>query len=224
MPTNPPTTENRNLTTLTTISLQYASLVQKGHCPLGMYVVPSATDPLHWDAVLFIHQGYYEDAVLKFQITFPSDYPVHPPTVQFVTDIFHPLISNNDGNFNFHAGGFRPWQPKIHNIFGILHFVKASFDKETLDTISEHDCPNKEAFRLCHQSLPSFAALAKQSASLSISSSALYDKDHPSMTGKATDGIIFEELEQDQLQEWRTKLGLQSWDYEDQADKGSHKV
>src|ERR1700722_12336824 len=43
----------------TAVSLEYASLRYKGHCPLGMYVIPSAESLLVWDAVLFVHQGLY---------------------------------------------------------------------------------------------------------------------------------------------------------------------
>ncbi len=28
-----------------------------GHCPLGMYVTPTPTNLLVWDAVFFVHQG-----------------------------------------------------------------------------------------------------------------------------------------------------------------------
>ncbi|KAF8830546.1 hypothetical protein HHX47_DHR2000969 [Lentinula edodes] len=39
------------------IALEYASLRNRSHCPLGLYVVPAADTILIWDAVLFIHQG-----------------------------------------------------------------------------------------------------------------------------------------------------------------------
>ena len=52
--------------------------------------------------------GYYADAILKFNLTFPPNYPERPPTVQFVTDIFHPLISQ-DGTFGL-SPRFRPWR------------------------------------------------------------------------------------------------------------------
>ena len=51
--------------TRTTVSLEYASLRHTGHCPLGMYVIPSPADLLVWDAVFFVHQG-------------PSPLPLHP--------------------------------------------------------------------------------------------------------------------------------------------------
>jgi ubiquitin-protein ligase len=52
--------------------------------------------------------GYYADAILKFNLTFPPNYPERPPAVQFVTDIFHPLISQ-DGTFSL-SPRFRPWR------------------------------------------------------------------------------------------------------------------
>ena len=52
--------------------------------------------------------GYYSDAVLKFRLAFPRNYPERPPVVQFVTDVFHPLVAQ-DGIFNL-APRFRPWR------------------------------------------------------------------------------------------------------------------
>lgn len=39
------------------VSLEYAGLRNKDHCPLGMYVVPSNDNLLLWDCVFFVHQG-----------------------------------------------------------------------------------------------------------------------------------------------------------------------
>lgn len=41
----------------TAISLEYASLINAGHCPLGIYVLPSTATIFVWDAVFFVHQG-----------------------------------------------------------------------------------------------------------------------------------------------------------------------
>ena len=43
--------------TRTAVSLEYASLCHSGHCPLGMYIVPSIEDLLVWDGVFFVHRG-----------------------------------------------------------------------------------------------------------------------------------------------------------------------
>jgi len=199
----------------TAVSLEYASLRNNNHCPLGMYVVPSAENLMIWDAVFFVHQGYYANGVLKFRLTFPSDYPEHPPTVQFITDVFHPLIAQN-GNFNL-SYRFHPWRPKEHHVFDVLHCIKAAFKRHTLDQIKEPSCWNKEAFRLYHSSISSFAALAEQTSQLSTSSSALFDGDYPSATAKPRDGLPFRKLTVEQLQEGRVKIGLTEWDATSQS-------
>ncbi|KAH9951712.1 UBC-like protein [Amylocystis lapponica] len=196
--------------TRTAVSLEYAALRHAGHCPLGMYVTPSPADLLVWDAVFFVHQGYYTDSILKFRLIFPPTYPDRPPVVQFLTDVFHPLISQQDGAFNL-APRFRPWRPKEHHVFDVLHWVKAAFKKHALDDIKEADCLNKEAYRY-HDTTSSFAALATQSSMLSQSASALFDRDHPSMAGKGPHGMLFRELKPEQLATLRAKLGLQEWD------------
>ena len=55
------------------------------------------------------HEGYYSDCILKFRLVFPQDYPNSSPQVQFLTDVFHPLISQKDGSFNL-SPRFRPWR------------------------------------------------------------------------------------------------------------------
>ncbi|KAK7696001.1 hypothetical protein QCA50_000641 [Cerrena zonata] len=199
--------------TRTAVSLEYASLRYPKHCPTGMYVTPSPENLLVWDAVFFVHQGYYADSILKFRITFPPNYPERPPVVQFLTDVFHPLISQQDGTFNL-APRFRPWRPKEHHVFDILHWIKAAFKKHALDEIKEIDSLNKEAFRLYHDTTSSFAALATQSSLLSQSPSALFDKDHPSMAGKGTHSIQFRELKPEKLETLRKHIGIREWETE----------
>ncbi|KAF9652216.1 UBC-like protein [Thelephora ganbajun] len=210
----PPSTPATTRSTMTMAQAEeYASLRYPGHCPLGMYLIPDKNNIFVWDGVFFVHQGYYSDCILKFRLLFPKDYPNSAPQVQFLTDVFHPLISQKDGSFNL-SRRFRPWRPKEHHVYDVLHWVKASFKKQALDEIKDHDCFNKEAFRLYHESTSSFAALATQSSMLSQSASALFDKDHPSMAGKGTHGIAFKELKPDQLDAIRKKIGLRDWDDE----------
>ena len=37
--------------------------------------------------------GPYAPAILRFHISFPSDYPTLPPSITFISDIFHPLVA-----------------------------------------------------------------------------------------------------------------------------------
>jgi ubiquitin-protein ligase len=89
-----------------------------------MYVTPSPDNMMEWHAVFFIHQGkhsdfmfrgmlkaagYYANAILKFKILFPVEYPNRPPVVQFTSDVFHPLIRQKDGIMNIKTR-FRTWR------------------------------------------------------------------------------------------------------------------
>ncbi|KAJ3853838.1 UBC-like protein [Lentinula lateritia] len=190
------------------IALEYASLRNRSHCPLGLYVVPAADTILIWDAVLFIHQGYYADSILKFKLTFPSNYPERHPTVQFTNDVFHPLISSN-GTFSL-MPQFRAWRPNQHHVFDVLHFIKAAFKRDVLDKIEEADCLNKEAYKY-HESTTSFAALATQTSSLSHSDTALYEKDQLSSKTKPLHAMPFSKLKTKTLKEERERLGLKEW-------------
>ncbi|THH19783.1 hypothetical protein EW146_g1469 [Bondarzewia mesenterica] len=216
------------------VAFEYASLRYHGHCPLGMYITPSPENLLVWDAVLFIHRGYYMDSILKFRLTFPPDYPERPPVVQFMTDIFHPPRIATRRNIQprkqvssvevsglprapqMSVGGLMSInRPKENHVYDVLHLIKASFKKHALDQLKETDCFNKEAFRY-HDSTSSFAALATQSSLLSQTASALFDSDHPSMTSKGpAHNLPFRELKPEQSRALRAKLGLQEWDDED---------
>jgi hypothetical protein len=37
--------------------------------------------------------GPYTNAILRFQIAFPDDYPDRPPVITFLQDVFHPLVT-----------------------------------------------------------------------------------------------------------------------------------
>ncbi|OXV07601.1 hypothetical protein Egran_04635 [Elaphomyces granulatus] len=70
--------------------LEFASL--KHAPPPGVYMSLTPGDPMIWAGVLFVQNGPYASAILRFQIRFPPSYPDVPPVVIFTTDIFHPLL------------------------------------------------------------------------------------------------------------------------------------
>ncbi|KAL1902626.1 hypothetical protein Sste5346_001068 [Sporothrix stenoceras] len=65
----------------------------KQACPDGVFMTLTPGDPSLWSGVIFVRDGPYAPAVLRFQISFPDSYPSLPPLVTFATDIFHPLIT-----------------------------------------------------------------------------------------------------------------------------------
>lgn len=71
--------------------LEFATL--KHAAPDGVYATVTPGDPSLWAGVLFIRSGPYAPAVLRFQISFPDNYPHSPPLITFSNDIFHPLLT-----------------------------------------------------------------------------------------------------------------------------------
>ncbi|KAL8841886.1 MAG: hypothetical protein Q9170_000759 [Blastenia crenularia] len=58
-----------------------------------MYLCLIPGNPSQWSGVLFVRKGPYSPAVLRFAISFPPRYPEVPPSITFITDIFHPLVT-----------------------------------------------------------------------------------------------------------------------------------
>lgn len=71
--------------------LEYASLKQT--CPEGIYLSLKPGASPQWSGVLFVRKGPYAPAILRFQVSFPPDYPILPPAITFISDIFHPLVA-----------------------------------------------------------------------------------------------------------------------------------
>ncbi|KAI0479018.1 ubiquitin-conjugating enzyme [Xylariaceae sp. FL0804] len=71
--------------------VEFAGLKQA--CPDGVFVSLTPGDPSLWSGVIFVRDGPYAPAVMRFQISFPDSYPRLPPLVTFSTDMFHPLIT-----------------------------------------------------------------------------------------------------------------------------------
>ncbi|TGO13650.1 hypothetical protein BTUL_0065g00060 [Botrytis tulipae] len=86
----------QRLSTLSTVRKQHL-LVEfsslKYACPHGVFMSLTPGDPTLWSGVLFVRKGPYAPSILRFQISFPPQYPALPPLVTFSTDIFHPLIT-----------------------------------------------------------------------------------------------------------------------------------
>jgi len=155
------------------LMIEFSNLRNPNHCPLGVYVMPSSDNLNVWFGVLFVHKGYYRSGVFKFRINIPETYPNAPPTVTFLTDMFHPLV-DTQGRLSI-AQQFPVWRPHQDYIFHILHYIKNAYKRVVLDGLLEKYCPNKEAYRLYRNDPHIFAKLAQQCAQLSITESYLFD-------------------------------------------------
>lgn len=180
------------------LMIEFTNLRNPHHCPSGLYVMPAADDMNQWFGTLFIHKGYYRDAVFKFQLLIPPDYPDRRPTVRFTSDMWHPLI-DNQGQLALQYQ-FPQWRPHRDYLFHILHFIKAAFKKCVLDTVVEKQAVNKEAYRMYRHENKIFARLAHQRAQLSMTDSILYDN-YP-----ANNSIRFSPLGEQEFDELKQKM------------------
>ncbi|MBW0509071.1 hypothetical protein O181_048786 [Austropuccinia psidii MF-1] len=184
------------------ILLEFNSLRLPGHCPLGMWLIPSSNDIHKWSGTLFLHRGYYSNGIFKFLVKFSKGYPYDRkvPKILFLTECFHPLIEQsvkkdqnnktinqqNPDNIDEDEEGFRfdssqrfkSWEPHQDFIVHLLHYLKSCFKRSGLESIisnyNEAIAFNKHAFRLYRDQTHVFATLAAQSANLSSSPSTLY--------------------------------------------------
>lgn len=95
--------------------------LQDGKAPAGLYTCPGPKssdvnnkDLTSWYGVMFIHSGFYKEAIWKFHIEIPENYPpsaitlddlsvqvcnieTATPKIHFINKMFHPLIDPNTG-------------------------------------------------------------------------------------------------------------------------------
>jgi ubiquitin-protein ligase len=108
---------------VTMLQLQYASL--RSSCPPGVIVVPSPESPFVWQGVIFVRSGPYAEGVFHFAINFSRAYPSVPPTLTFVTPVFHPFVGPAG---ELDTSGVFPedtYNPFSHRVADLLHYLPA---------------------------------------------------------------------------------------------------
>uniref|UniRef100_A0A3P8RPS9 Ubiquitin conjugating enzyme E2 A, like n=1 Tax=Amphiprion percula TaxID=161767 RepID=A0A3P8RPS9_AMPPE len=61
--------------------------------PAGVSGAPSENNIMVWNAVIFGPEGTpFEDGTFKLIVEFTEEYPNKPPTVRFVSKMFHPNV------------------------------------------------------------------------------------------------------------------------------------
>ncbi|KAI4805795.1 hypothetical protein KUCAC02_010392 [Chaenocephalus aceratus] len=61
--------------------------------PAGVSGAPSENNIMAWNAVIFGPEGTpFEDGTFKLIVEFTEEYPNKPPTVRFVSKMFHPNV------------------------------------------------------------------------------------------------------------------------------------
>lgn len=125
--------------TLTKPSRSYASffleytllaeyhLLQKQKIP-GVYMVPSAKSHLLWFGVLFVRRGVYEEAIFRFHLHIPENFPEGDcPKVVFTQPMFHPMIDPS-GVLDV-TRLFGKWNKDAHHIWQVVAYARKAFYK-----------------------------------------------------------------------------------------------
>ncbi|KAL5742239.1 hypothetical protein ACOSP7_028971 [Xanthoceras sorbifolium] len=61
--------------------------------PAGISVSPNESDFMIWKAIIVGPDGtHWDGGTFELILQFPEDYPNKPPSVQFVSEMFHPNI------------------------------------------------------------------------------------------------------------------------------------
>eukprot|EP01135_Chromosphaera_perkinsii_P004221 Nk52_evm10s272 gene=Nk52_evmTU10s272 len=145
--------------------VEFKSLQQ--YCPTGVYVMP-AEDTIHvWHGVMFIRQGLYRNAIFKFVIYMPDDFPDSCPHVKFTSSVFHPQIDQN-GRVNV-LRAFPAWKRGRDRIWHVLAYLKRLFYKIETDPTPANEStgmpaipvPNPQAAELYRSNFEVYAASVK---------------------------------------------------------------
>lgn len=90
------------------------------------------TDLFKWNVLLKgPKKSCYEKGLFKLLLIFPNDYPESPPDIKFVTKIFHPNISPDDGAICISSKA-NDWN-KESNIINIIYSIYDLLKKPNLD-------------------------------------------------------------------------------------------
>ncbi|GFN92195.1 AKT-interacting protein [Plakobranchus ocellatus] len=95
----------------------------------GVYVMPCAKTPLVWSGLIFIRQGLYQSAALRFTLTIPDNYPDGScPKFVFEFPVFHPLVNPETGELDV-TRAFPRWRRNINHLWQVILYAKRVFYK-----------------------------------------------------------------------------------------------
>ncbi|KAJ1876954.1 hypothetical protein LPJ57_004206 [Coemansia sp. RSA 486] len=164
-----------------------------GHNPRGVYVMPSLGSINVWYGVMFVKRGYWRDAVIRFRIDVPREYPKTHPVITLSTSVAHPLVRMEDGRFALEHQ-FPQWTPYSDYIFHALNYLKNAFKNRVLKQLQPKDCYNIGAYMKFKNDLPQFREHARIDVMKSRTPEVLYrqqPRDCP---------IVFSPLSDDQYE------------------------
>lgn len=155
----------------------------------GVYVIPSFGNSLSWFGVIFIRTGYYAEAVFRFNILLPDNFPDDTalPAIIFQNEVFHPLVCPFTGTLDITAD-FPIWKVGEDHIWQVLKFIQFVFQDPSEALKCSPSVLNKEAADLLVQNRAEYIAQTKKC--VDKSKSCVYD----AATSDDPHYIIFEKF------------------------------
>ncbi len=133
--------------------IKTSALLSNIGCSAGPH---KKTDIYKWNVIIKgPNDSCYENGLFKLILIFPQNYPNDPPNIKFVTKIYHPNISMNDGTICVSSTS-SDWE----NNKSIINVIYSIYD--LLKTPSIAHGLNKEALQLYQNDYESFKKKAKE--------------------------------------------------------------
>eukprot|EP00811_Abedinium_folium_P005921 NODE_15449_length_1049_cov_7.947939.p1 GENE.NODE_15449_length_1049_cov_7.947939~~NODE_15449_length_1049_cov_7.947939.p1 ORF type:complete len:172 (-),score=36.47 NODE_15449_length_1049_cov_7.947939:516-1031(-) len=121
---------------------------------------PVGDDLFHWSAVIIgAPDTCWDGGVWRFDLRFPPDYPVSPPTARFVTEIFHPNVYP-DGRICLSIFHSSAWSPQ-YDVHAILLAVQCLLTAPDTTPTAEGSA-NPHAEELYTRDTPAYYAHVKE--------------------------------------------------------------
>ena len=118
----------------------------------GISAAPVGNNIFIWKAVICgPDETPFEDGIFKLTLQFSEEYPNEPPMVKFLSKMFHPNISEKDGQIDIH------WSP-AYNVSAILVSTQSLLSSPDLShpvnrlagqLLRENNCEYLKRVKLC---------------------------------------------------------------------------
>lgn len=164
-----------------------------------------------------VKQGIYSDAILKFRMDFPNNYPKSMPQVFFQSQVFHPLIDPATRLLRLQTE-FNEWKVGENWIIQVLLYIKKIFHIEEYYSLGgeSENAWNREALNLYTNNFQRFVDRCTDCVVKSIKEKFSYNENAVSFRmsepNQISETIVNKIMDyKDQSDDFKTKEDMKNW-------------